>query len=229
MPRSLPGEEPHLVAESRAAIWRREGPAGDLGVVVLHSHPHMGGNMDDDRVLAVLRELHQRAAVAATLRFEFDKNLTANTDNVLEAIEILRAEDSVAQVALVGYSYGAACMCQVLCGSGQALVDAEKPLSAAAALALPVPMVLPMETGDPDWRPSVVLGRLSDAGLDLAFVGAACDQFCPEDELREWHARLGGRATLHIVPGADHFFSGPPWLREAVRAVADAVAGPADA
>mmetsp|Transcript_124027 Transcript_124027/g.396548 ORF Transcript_124027/g.396548 Transcript_124027/m.396548 type:complete len:96 (+) Transcript_124027:443-730(+) len=88
-------------------------------------------------------------------------------------------------------------------------------------------MIMPLELRSPDERPSTILGQLGAAGLALTLVAGTRDDFCGEHALREWHARIGARATLHIVDGADHFFSSPVWLREAVKTVADALAGPA--
>lgn len=66
--------------------------------------------------------------------------------------------------------------------------------------------------------PPATRRRIVEAGLGLTIVAGSQDSYCTEAELRAWHADLGATA-LHVVDGADHFFSSTPWLREAVAAV----------
>mmetsp|Transcript_23751 Transcript_23751/g.68365 ORF Transcript_23751/g.68365 Transcript_23751/m.68365 type:complete len:220 (+) Transcript_23751:31-690(+) len=211
----LPGEVACVVAGRRAALWLRAGSSSGLGVVMLHPHPHYGGNMDDDRVSVVLRELHQRDGVAATLRFDFGSDLSACPAAVEAALALIREQPCTSAAAIAGYSYGSAALCELLCDRGREVLSGQKPLRAVAFLAPPLEMMLPGR----EESVSAGMSRLLEAGLHLTLVAGTEDDYCPEPQLRSWHERLGGTALLHIVAGADHFFSRPEWLREAVRVV----------
>src|SRR6185295_8845408 len=96
--------------EGRLAV-----PAGATrGAVVCHPHPQYGGTMDNNVVVAVTDAL--RAAGLATLRFNFrgvgssegrHGGGAAEVGDAHAALAHLRAA-GIEDVALVGYSFGAA-------------------------------------------------------------------------------------------------------------------------
>mmetsp|Transcript_101995 Transcript_101995/g.285922 ORF Transcript_101995/g.285922 Transcript_101995/m.285922 type:complete len:218 (+) Transcript_101995:72-725(+) len=210
----LPGEVACTVAGRRAALWLRAGRATGLGILMMHPHPHFGGNMEDDRVVAILRELHLRDAVVATLRFDFSSDLSAGPASIEAGCKLIREQPNTDAIAMAGYSYGSAALCELLCAKGAGLLAEPKPLRSAVFLAPPLGMMLPGK----EEAVAASLSRIVEAGLGLTIVAGSQDSYCTEAELRAWHADLGATA-LHVVDGADHFFSSTPWLREAVAAV----------
>ena len=186
-----------------------EGPAGGLegwlhlppdgrplaGVVVCHPHPLMGGDMNNNVVMGVCRELV--VSGMAVLRFNFrgvgasagthDKG-RGEVEDAREALSFLSARPELAgrAIGLAGYSFGAG----VAMKAGFAY-------ETACALS-----VIGRARVDPDdWlalRPS----------LPVQFViGERDRQMDPEDSSR-LAAELSTPPEMHLVAGADHFFVG---------------------
>ena len=173
-------------------------PAGGgpfAAVVVCHPHPQYGGDMDSNVVMAVVRGL-LRHGIAA-LRFNFRGvggsggsygGGQGEQDDVRAALAhaAALAEVDAARLGLAGYSFGA----------WMAAAAAGVHVPALALIALPLGM-----GGDP-------APTLAAYPHPLLLVAGDRDHVCPADGLRDLGARVGGRADVAVVPGADHFWAG---------------------
>lgn len=186
-----------------------DGPAGGLearlhlpedgqpiaGVVVCHPHPLMGGEMNNNVVMGVCRELV--GSGMAALRFNFrGVGASAGThdqgrgevEDATAALRFLAARHDLAgkPIGLAGYSFGAGVAMKA------SFVD-ETP----SALS-----VIGRARVDPDdelaRRPS----------LPVQFViGERDRQMAPEHAAR-LSAELSAPPEIHVIAGADHFFVG---------------------
>jgi uncharacterized protein len=160
--------------------------------VVCHPHPMYGGSMHNNVVEAVLEALWRRQF--ATLRFnfrgvgdsegEYDGG-EGELDDVREAVAFLAGKAGVKSVVLAGYSFGASVSLRV--GLTDPAVDR------LVLVALPVAGM----TGPSDSTSKPVL-----------LVSGDRDSYSPLEPLRTLAGRLGSRARLEILAGADHFFGG---------------------
>jgi uncharacterized protein len=160
--------------------------------VVCHPHPMYGGSMHNNVVEAVLEALWRRQF--ATLRFnfrgvgdsegEYDGG-EGELDDVREAVAFLAGKAGVKSVVLAGYSFGASVSLRV--GLTDPAVDR------LVLVALPVAGM----TGPSDSTSKPVL-----------LVSGDRDFYSPLEPLRTLAGRLGSRARLEILAGADHFFGG---------------------
>ncbi len=178
--------------------------AADAGIAVLcHPHPQFGGSMHD----AVLQTLETVLLDAgwACLRFnfrgvgasrgQFDQGIGEQEDvqAVLTAVRagseleaVLSGEQLEHPPLLCGYSFGAAM-------AWQAQLAKPRLLRALWLIAPPLTaMNLPI--GDPS------------ATLHL-FTGTR-DSYCQPADAGKWAEALPAKAQLHVIDGADHFFSG---------------------
>jgi alpha/beta superfamily hydrolase len=109
-------------------------------------------------------------------------------EDVKGAVDFLLAEPNIdaTGLAAVGYSFGA----------GVALHHAtrDQRLQYMAGIAL-----VAQHYGDP---------FLDDDRRPKLFIGGENDRWAPPDALRQYVERLQPPKRLHIVPGADHLFSG---------------------
>ena len=140
-----------------------DGISGDLpALVVCHSHPMLGGSMDDAVVVAICRATD--AIGAATLRFNFrgggdsDGRFTNGAEehrDARAALDVLRRWPGVSgkRVAIAGYSFGAA---MILVGFRR--------LKAARAVALVAPTVQSVRNKrfQQDARPRLVIASRDD-------------------------------------------------------------------
>jgi uncharacterized protein len=160
--------------------------------VVCHPHPMYGGSMYNNVVEAVLEALWRRQF--ATLRFnfrgvgdsegEYDGG-EGELDDVHEAVAFLAGKAGVKSVVLAGYSFGASVSLRA--GLTDPAVDR------LVLVALPVAGM----TGPSDSTSKPVL-----------LVSGDRDSYSPLEPLRTLAGRLGSRARLEILAGADHFFGG---------------------
>ena len=192
--------------EGRLAV-----PAGATrGAVVCHPHPQYGGTMDNNVVVAVTDAL--RGAGVATLRFNFrgvgasegrHGGGAAEVADARAALAHLRAA-GVADVALVGYSFGAAVAASaaVEAPAADAPSAAADPAPAAAASA-PSALVL--------IAPPLAFfsfAFLAGCTVPKLLVAGEHDDYCPQKALGELVAGLADPKTAHAIAGADHFFFG---------------------
>lgn len=161
--------------------------ASDAFAVLWHPHPQYGGTMDD-AVLSVLGRVLAGTGVRC-LRFNFrGVGASAGThdgrggevEDLLAVERWLRQEHGPAHLTLGGYSFGAAVVWQAL-----------------TTLASPDRMILiAPPVGMMPFAPQQVAFKLD------VFAGDS-DEFVDADALEAL-----GNARIHIIPGADHFFSG---------------------
>ena len=185
------------------------GPAGELegrlhlpegdrpvaGVVLCHPHPLMGGDMNNNVVMGVCRELV--GSGIATLRFNF-RGVGASAgmhdqgrgevEDALAALRFLAARPELVGMAigLAGYSFGAG----VAMKAGFA-DDTPRALS-----------VIGRARVDPDdelaRRPS----------LPVQFVIGERDRQMAPEQAERLASELTRPPEIHLIPGADHFFVG---------------------
>ena len=179
--------------EGRLHLPDGDGPTA--GVVVCHPHPLMGGDMNNNVVIGVCRELV--GSGMAVLRFNF-RGVGASAGShdqgrgeVEDAREALRylaelPELEGRSIGLAGYSFGAG----VAMKAGFAF-------EVASALS-----VIGRARVDPDddiaRRPS----------LPVQFVIGERDRQMPPEQAERLSAELSVPPQMHIISGADHFFVG---------------------
>ena len=135
---------------------------GLRALVVCHSHPMLGGSMEDPVVVAICRAID--AIGAATLRFNFrsvgdsEGQFTNGVDehhDARAALDVLRRWPGVSgkRVAIAGYSFGAAM-----------ILDGFRRLKAARAVALVAPTVQSVRNKrfQQDGRPRLVIAGRDD-------------------------------------------------------------------
>jgi uncharacterized protein len=163
-------------------------PHASRGVVVCHPHPLYGGDMDNPVVRAIVDAC--LAAGLAVLRFDFrgtgrsagvHDGGTGEQDDVRAALDLLEGRLQ-ALPAVAGYSFGAS-MAAVVAASGRRL----------AGVALVAP-------------PGDAITQL-DSSPPLVLVAGSNDHVCSSHALRAWRAVLPAGSAVHVLPGADHFFS----------------------
>jgi len=163
--------------------------------VVCHPHPLYGGSMYNNVVDAVLEALWERGF--ATLRFNFrgvgasegdHDNGRGETDDAIAAMRFLIGQADVRPdgAVMAGYSFGA----MVAVRAGARMPEA----GIVVAIALPVGMA---DTS-----------ALESASKPVVMIAGDRDSYCPDDQITALAERLGARATLDIIAGADHFFGG---------------------
>ncbi len=159
---------------------------------VCHPHPMYGGSMYNNVVEAILESLWRRRF--ATLRFnfrgvgdsegEYDGG-EGELDDVREAVAFLAGKAAVKSVMLAGYSFGASVSLRA--GLTDPAVDR------LVLVALPVAVMT--DPGNSTSKP-------------VLLVSGDRDSYSPVEPLRTLVSKLGTRARLEILPGADHFFGG---------------------
>ena len=173
-----------------------EGESAELpGVVLCHPHPLYGGNMDNNVVLSVSFALVEQGF--ATLRFNFrgvgnsqgeHTKGESEYQEVLGALDFMKAWHGVDshRIGLAGYSFG----CSVILGNP----DLQK---RAEAIALISPALQALEGTALKERkgPLLVVTGDEDKLVQSGQLGSVLDSF-------------SGTPTCHIVPGADHYWSG---------------------
>ena len=161
------------------------------GVVLAHPHPLYGGTMENNVVLAA--EAAFQAAGWHTLRFDF-RGAGESTGTHSEGpgeIQDLKAacmalEERVSEVSVCGYSFGA----WVATSAVSRGLYCERLFLVAPPLDfLPFP--------DP-----LTLSPLRQV------IFATDDMFCRLDHGTDSASRWNPFATVDVIPGADHFFSG---------------------
>lgn len=175
------------------------------GVVVCHPHPLYGGDMNNGVVLTVCQAA--LAVGAAALRFNFrgtggsegrHEQGEGERLDVAAAVEYLRRlpEGGARQVAVAGYSFGAAVALSANIGDLAALVAVSAPTMALPSSLPRLPYPLLLVSGDEDEYsdPDDLTEFAQAAGVELRFVAGA-DHFWwgHETELREIVAAFLGR------------------------------------
>jgi len=178
-------------------------PAGEPRVpaaVIAHPHPQYGGDMEDNVVVGVFEGLAARGR--GVLRFNFrGVGRSGGTLGGGEAEDIEAAADVLAkaaglgrrEVAIVGYSFGAAMGAASVARGGEA----------AAWIGIAPPIAF------------ADLSPLARCGRPVYLLCGDADDYCPVHLAEEIVARCAPPRGLAIVAGADHFLVG---FEEAVAA-----------
>jgi alpha/beta superfamily hydrolase len=212
--------EPAVQLEGVLERRPKEGP--QAGVVLCHPHPLYRGTMDHEVILSLSRELVRRGF--AVLRFNFrgvgrsegafahDKG---ETEDVRGAVKFLAAQEGMdpQRLYLGGYSYGAYIA-----------------LRAAPSVAVKafVGVGLPLDAPTRDWEGYDLAAATK---IPLLLISGDQDVFSHVDSLKQLQQRMGDRLRLHLIAGANHFFTLPddtpdhPRVDEAARVAGDFLAG----
>jgi alpha/beta superfamily hydrolase len=210
------------------------GPAGRLeallntgasdppcAALVCHPHPLAGGTMHNKVSYHAMKVLNapEWGLRWPVLRFNFrGAGLSegahegrAESGDVLAALDWLEAEYK-RPVVVVGFSFGAAMALYACCDPS--LRPTPRPnLRALIALGLPTQVF-----GHPALYPF-----LSDCKVPKLFLSGDRDRFASATELKQVAEAAAAPATLALIPGADHSFSGQidamqkalfDWLKE---------------
>ncbi len=164
-------------------------------VAVCHSHPVLGGDMNDSLVTAVCQAADQQGMV--TLRFNFRgvggsqgefTNGKEEHHDARAAIDVLRSWPGVGRkrVGIVGYSAGATI-----------LLDGFRRLRGASAFVLVAPTLAALRSSRflNDKRPRLV-------------IAASEDRVAPSLEIQRLLDGGRGPVRFHDVAGADHSMRG---------------------
>ncbi len=181
--------------ELEALVAIPEQAAASRGAVVCHPHPQYGGSMYNNVVDAALDAMWRLQM--ATVRFNFRGvgmssgaygGGAGEAEDAKAALRFLLERQGVAKqgAVMAGYSFGAAV-------AMRAGMDMEE-VDTIVAIALPLAM--------------------GDFAVDAAkakrivLVSGDDDDYCPEESITDFANRLGSKASLEIIEGADHFFGG---------------------
>ena len=162
---------------------------GAPAAIICHPHPQYGGNMNNNVVLGVEKELFEGGFT--TLRFNFRgvgrsrgifDNGIGEKDDVLYAIEEMQRDGAVGGIVVVGYSFGAAMALPVA-----AEHDAVKALAGISP-----PTVLA------DFK------FLTSVEKPMLIVAGSSDEFCDATLVKSYVTQPNH--TFEILPGVDHFY-----------------------
>ena len=180
-----------LTLEGR--MIRPTGASLRSAAIICHPHPQYGGDMHNNVVVAVARELAGYGL--GVLRFNFRGVGTSQgsyeegegeLEDVRGAIDFQTQAGDLEELYLVGYSFG------TLVGLQVAVTDER--IRKWAGIAPPV--------GFYD------LSFLEGCSRPKLLVAGDNDPFCPPDSLEKLFTRLSDPKSLSIIPEADHFFFG---------------------
>ena len=170
-------------------------------VVICHPHPQYGGSMHNNVVATVASSVVARGIAAVMFNFRgvgASDGVPGDPDEARTDVTTVLAyaaaldEIDADRVALAGYSFGA----------GTAVGVVSDPLPALALISLP----LMMAEGAND-----TLGTYSGP---LLLISGSDDEGSNEDGLRALAESCAGEATVRVVAGADHFWSGDEYAIE---------------
>jgi uncharacterized protein len=176
-------------------LAKPEGSEPVRGAVVCHPHPLYGGSMHNNVVDAVLAAMWKREW--ATLRFNFRGVGSSEGEHGGGAGE---AEDAAAAVAFMTSQPGVRSADAILAGYSFGSIAALTAAAKIGNLGGLVLVALPLKMADAT--------ALHDFAGPVALAAGDGDMYCPAAQLEALHKKLGGRAQLRIVAGADHFFGG---------------------
>ncbi len=161
--------------------------------VICHPHPQYGGDMDNPIVLALTRAFQD--AGFSTLRFNFrgvGGSKGAYGSGIGEVADLIAASRYLidggyaSQLVLAGYSFGA--MVTLRGGPGVAAAD--------GLVAVAPPLVF------------FDLTSLAGCVLRKLFIVGDRDGYCEVARLTAQLSAVPEPKACHVLPGADHFFSG---------------------
>jgi alpha/beta superfamily hydrolase len=175
------------------AIYRPATDRAQRVALVLHPHPLYGGTMHNKVVYRIAKALERAGLV--TLRFNF-RGVEGSTggydqgrgemDDARTALDwLLQQQPAAREVLVAGFSFGASIALQFGCADDRV----------ARLIAVGTPA---------RWLTSA---GLSACGKPIDFIHGALDDVAPASDVQALLAGISGAATsLHIIPGAGHFF-----------------------
>jgi alpha/beta superfamily hydrolase len=206
----LPGPAGRLEALLWAIPERQDGAPAVLASVVCHPHPLFGGTMHNKVVYQTAKTLHRFGL--PVLRFNFrgaglsegaHDDGRGEQDDVTVALDFLAAEYPCAPLLLAGFSFGSWVGLRIACKDSR--------VTEMIGLGLPV--------GNLESRE---FSYLESCGKPKLLVTGEFDQYGPPEKLKavveKFAPHVKERASVAIIPGADHFFAGH--LPELERSVA---------
>mmetsp|Transcript_9390 Transcript_9390/g.11254 ORF Transcript_9390/g.11254 Transcript_9390/m.11254 type:complete len:227 (+) Transcript_9390:86-766(+) len=176
-------------------------PNGRTCCIVMHPHPKLGGNCDNNVVIGVTKSLVQ--AGYSTLRFNFrgvgaSKGSSswkgvAEREDVKSAIDFARSNEEIERIIIVGYSFGSAVSLAISADEKyNSLVD------------LYVLIAYPR---------GFITSFIFQSHYNLAkttkpkyFIIGNQDNFTSVSKLEKFVDGLPGPKEIAVVEGADHFF-----------------------
>jgi len=174
--------------------FHTQGAEGCGGAILCHPHPLYGGDMHNNVIGALQKALAEKGF--STLRFNFrgvGGSGGSYADGIGEEGDVRGAVQFVSEkedgpLFLVGYSFGAAV--------GTKAVAADERVRALVCISPPIAMY--------------DFSFLRDYERPTLLVAGDGDFVCPITLLEELVSSLPQPRSIHIVPGADHFW----WGRE---------------
>lgn len=164
----------------------------EAGVLISHPHPQLGGDMDNNVILAI-RDAFLSLGYS-TLRFNFRKPVSVSEDkmesefyvNDLKTAYSWLSVKSCKQIILAGYSFGAWI-------SSIACLKIEN-LHSVLLIAPPISFFDFNSLKDIDSCTNIIYGEN--------------DSFCPENKISKEKSKTSGMSKYYAIKESDHFFIG---------------------
>jgi alpha/beta superfamily hydrolase len=210
--------------EGRMIVAEATSLYSELGVILCHPMPLLGGNLDNNVVTAIYFTCASKLR-CSTLRFNF-RGVGASTgrgswrgekerDDVLSCRRYLVEQTPARKIVLVGYSYGSVIAASV--------ADESETIIGYAAVSYPFgPLRL------------MLLGPLLDKAKSKKpkfFITGAKDNFTSPKKFQHYLKHFPEPLEYHIIEDEDHFWSGTeekitqyllPWIESTVRTTSTA-------
>ncbi len=182
-----------LALEGVLQVPEGEGPFP--GVVVCHPHPRMGGDMDNNVVLASCRGLIRQGVACLSFNFRgvggsqgVSQGTEAEVRDAMDAVEYLRGlqEVDASRLGLLGYSFGAGITLQAMAKglpvqAFGVIAGLSSRSQGSASLQLPLPKL---------------------------FIGGDQDQMAPGEQFLTLTKQVADPKEAHQIKGGDHFLWG---------------------
>lgn len=185
-------------------LWNEGSAQAPAAMLLCHPHPLAGGTMHNKVVYHAMKAANapEFGLGLPVLRFHFrgvglsqgTHDGHAEADDVLAALDFLRQQTDL-PIVVAGFSFGAAMALTACCLQPD---RAPRGVRAIAALGLP--------THAQGRRYSYPF--LAHNALPKLFLSGSQDPFAPPAELEPLVEAAAPPRRLHLVPGADHFFTG---------------------
>lgn len=164
--------------------------AGAPAVVLCHPHPQYGGNMNNNVVLGVEKEIVEAGFTSLRFNFRgvgrsegsFDGGAGEKSD-VLWAIDALTGDETIGPVVVAGYSFGAVVALPVA-------VDDDR-IAAMAGISPPTVMAN--------------FDFLANTAKRLLLIIGSADEY---SDIKTLKSTLPKNGKIETLPGVDHFYIG---------------------
>src|SRR4030042_4046680 len=172
-----------------------EGTGTFPAVVVCHPHTLYGGEMSNNGVMAICRELCQQGIAAFRFNFRGAGGSQGNfadgageQEDLKAAISFVAKDTKIdnSRIGLAGYSFGA--------GVALAVAPTEKQVKAVALISPPLDL--------PQWE------SFYEYKIPKLILGGSEDAFFPVVQLAKQVLKLSDPKEYEIIRGPDHFWGG---------------------